>query len=41
MHTKEKKKYPTSIENHCVVEKQLGIRFEFLITSVFPLVYLL
>lgn len=41
MHTKEKKKYSTSIENHCVVEKQLSVSFELFVTSVLPFVHFL
>ena len=35
------KKYWTSIENDCVVEKQLSVSFELFITSVFPFVHFL
>lgn len=37
----ERKKYSTSIENHCVVQKQLSISFELLIASVFPFIHFL
>lgn len=36
-----KENHSTSIENHGVVEKQLGVRFEFFVTSVLSLVHLL
>lgn len=39
--TTQKKKYSTSIENHCVVEKQLSISFELFVTSVLPFVHFL
>lgn len=35
------KKYWTSIENDCVVEKQLSVSFELFVTSVFPFVHFL
>lgn len=37
----EKKNHSTSIENHGVVKKQLGIRFEFFVTPVLSFVHLL
>lgn len=37
----QKKNYWTSIENDCVVEKQLSISFELFVTSVFPFVHFL